>query len=76
MSDSVPTKTAITAGVSLAMAGLAVGLAGPKLVQNIIGKMKPGGKFTGVSEARCDKVWQGTRFPICRFLPICVVFAS
>lgn len=50
MSDSVPTKTAITAGISLAVAGLAVGLAGPKLAEKIISKMKPGGKFTGVSE--------------------------
>lgn len=46
----MPTKTAITAGISLAVAGLAVGLAGPKLAEKIISKMKPGGKFTGVSE--------------------------
>lgn len=58
MSDSVPTKTAITAGLSLAVAGLAVGLAGPKLLEKIISKAKPGGKFSGVSALlSCSMCW-------------------
>nr|UZD11053.1 glutathione s-transferase 3 [Macrocystis pyrifera] len=68
MSDSVPTKTAITTGISLAVAGLAVGLAGPKLVEKIITKMKPGGKFTGMNKptagARTVKELQGGDHPI------------
>eukprot|EP00904_Undaria_pinnatifida_P013776 jgi/Undpi1/9529/HiC_scaffold_27.g11985.m1 len=68
MSDSVPTKTAITAGLSLAVAGLAVGLAGPKLLEKIISKAKPGGKFSGVNRptagARTVKQLQTGEHPI------------
>lgn len=49
MSDSGSKTIPMAAGVGLAAAGLLVGLAGPKIVEKIILKMKPGGKFSGVS---------------------------
>lgn len=39
----------VAAGVGLAAAGLIVGLAGPKVIEKVVLKMKPGGKFSGVS---------------------------
>lgn len=53
MSDSGPKTMPVAAGVSLAAAGLLVGLMGPKIVEKIILKMKPGGKFSGVSVSYC-----------------------
>lgn len=49
MSDSGSKNLSVAAGVGLAAAGLIVGLAGPKVVEKIVLKMKPGGKFSGVS---------------------------
>lgn len=49
MSDSGSKTMPVSVGVSLAAAGLLVGLVGPKMVEKIILKMKPGGKFSGVS---------------------------
>lgn len=46
MSDS---GSAITMGLGLVAVGFVVGFAGPRVVEKIITKMKPGGKFTGVS---------------------------
>lgn len=50
MSDSSQSKTvSIAAAAGLAAAGLVIGLAGPKAVEKILQKIKPGGKFSGVS---------------------------
>lgn len=50
MSDSGSAKTvSVAVGAGLAAAGLVVGLAGPKVVEKILLKLKPGGKFSGVS---------------------------
>lgn len=50
MSDSGSKTLPVAVGASLAAAGLLVGLVGPKVVEKIILKMKPGGKFSGVSD--------------------------
>lgn len=49
MSDSGSKNLSVAAGVGLAAAGLIVGLAGPRVVEKVVLKLKPGGKFSGVS---------------------------
>ncbi|CAM9246759.1 unnamed protein product [Ectocarpus sp. 13 AM-2016] len=51
MSDSGSAKTvSVAVGAGLAAAGLVVGLAGPKVVEKILLKLKPGGKFSGMNK--------------------------
>lgn len=49
MSDSGSKTLSVAAGAGLAAAGLIVGLMGPKVVEKVVLKLKPGGKFSGVS---------------------------
>lgn len=53
MSDSGQSKTVSVAAAGLAVAGLVIGLAGPKAVEKILQRIKPGGKFSGVSLSIC-----------------------
>ena len=48
MSDSGPKNLSTAAGVGLAAAGLIIGLAGPRVLEKVVLKLKPGGKFSGV----------------------------
>lgn len=38
----------VVVGLGLATAGLVAGLAGPKIINKVMARLKPGGKFSGV----------------------------
>lgn len=61
MSDSGSKNLSVAAGVGLAAAGLIVGLAGPRVVEKVVLKLKPGGKFSGVSSVFAPRQNQKTK---------------